>query len=101
MGAEIVFEIYFGIAKWHAVLLEQRVYLEASLELKEPADLSLRQGADAIPLNGDGFERPSRDVVPSTLSAADTSSGRSIVTFFKSRERAKRRPYSRLWSISR
>jgi hypothetical protein len=35
MHAEIVFEIYFGIAKRHAVLLEQRVYLEASLELKE------------------------------------------------------------------
>ena len=65
MRAEIVFEIYFGIAKWHAVLLEQRVYLEASLELKEPADLSLRQGADAIPLNGDRLERPSRDVAPS------------------------------------
>jgi len=65
MRAEIVFEIYFGIAKWHAVLLEQRVYLEASLELKEPADLSLRQGADAIPLNGDRLKRPSRDVVPS------------------------------------
>jgi hypothetical protein len=64
--AEIVFEIYFRIAKWHAVLLEQRVYLEASLELKEPADLSLRQGADAIPLNGDRLERPSRDIVPST-----------------------------------
>jgi hypothetical protein len=62
MRAEIVFEIYFGVAKWHAVLLEQRVYLEAGLELKEPADLSLRQGADAIPLNGDRFERPSRDV---------------------------------------
>src|SRR5579864_4402895 len=65
MRAEIVFEIYFGIAKWHAVLLEQRVYLEASLELKEPADLSLRQGADAIPLDGDRLKRPSRDVVPS------------------------------------
>jgi hypothetical protein len=63
MRAEIVLEIYFGIAKWHAVLLEQRVYLEASLELKEAADLSLRQGADAIPLNGDRLERSSRATV--------------------------------------
>src|SRR3984893_7903035 len=66
MRAEIVFEIYFGIAKWQRVLLEHRVYLETSLELKEPADLSLRQGADAIPLNGDRLEQTSRDVVPST-----------------------------------
>ena len=34
MRAEIVFEIYFGIAKWHAVILEQRVHFEASLELR-------------------------------------------------------------------
>jgi hypothetical protein len=40
MRAEIVFEIDFGVAKWHDVLLEQRVYLEAGLELKEPSDLS-------------------------------------------------------------
>ena len=67
MRAEIVFEIRFGVAKRHVVLLEQRVYLEASLELKEPTDLGLCQGAGAIPLNGDRLERPSRDVVPSTV----------------------------------
>ena len=80
MRAEIVFEIYFGIAKRHAVILEQRVYLEVSLELKEPADLSLRQGADAIPLNGDRLERPSWDVVPSTSERRRHIFGRSIVT---------------------
>jgi hypothetical protein len=37
MRSEIVFEIRFGVAKRDVVLLEQRVYLEASLELKEPA----------------------------------------------------------------
>jgi hypothetical protein len=66
MRTEIVLEIYFGIAKWHAMLLEQCLYFEASLELKETTDPSLRQGVDAIPLNGDRLEPPSRDVVPST-----------------------------------
>ena len=41
MYAQVVFKICFAVAKWYVVLLEQRVYLEASLELKE-RDRSVR-----------------------------------------------------------
>jgi hypothetical protein len=48
MRAEIVFEILFGVAKRNVMLLEQRVHLEASPELKESTNLSLGQGTGSV-----------------------------------------------------
>ena len=56
--AEIVFQIGFRVAKRHVVLLEERVHVEASLKVKEPTDLCLRQGSGPIALNRDRLERP-------------------------------------------
>ena len=67
MRAEIVFEIRFGVAKRHVVLLEQRVYLEASLELKE-RDRSVRDrgvgGSNPLaPIKSDQANRGLRSTV--------------------------------------
>jgi hypothetical protein len=81
MCAEIVFEICFGIAKRHMVLLKQRVYLEASFEVQEPTDLCLRQGTSPIASTAIASSERLGTSSHRPLSAADTSSGRSIVTF--------------------
>jgi hypothetical protein len=79
---KMVFEIGFGIAKGHAMLLEQLlVNLEAALKLKEAPNLSLRWRTSPRRLNGDRLERAPRNIVPPPPGAAETSSGRSIVTF--------------------
>ena len=72
--AEIVFKICFGVAKRHVMLFEQLVYLETTLELEQPAHLSLRQCTGPIRLNGDRLESSSGDIIPSTLER-----GRNVV----------------------
>ena len=64
MRREVVFDIRLCVAKRHVMLLEQRVYLKASVQFEEPADLSLGEPTSPIALNGDGFERAPRYVVP-------------------------------------
>ena len=57
MRREVVFDIRLRVAKRHVMLLQQRVYLKASVQFEEPADLSLGEPTSTIALNGDGFER--------------------------------------------
>ncbi len=64
---EIFFEIRFGVAKAHAMFLEQLMNLEATLNLKDPKSLSFRQRAGPVALDGNCLEAASWDVVPSTL----------------------------------
>jgi hypothetical protein len=64
MRREVVFDIRLRVAKRHVMLLEQRVHLKASVKFEKPADLSLGEPASPIALNGDGFERTPRYVVP-------------------------------------
>jgi hypothetical protein len=63
MRREVVFDIRLRVAKRHVMLLEQRVYLKASVQFEEPTDLSLGKPTSPIALNGDGFERAPRYVV--------------------------------------
>lgn len=77
---EVFFEIRTGVAERDQVFLQQRVHVETRPEAKHPPDLLFAEGAGAVTLDRDGFERPARTSSQRSPSAAETSAGSWMVT---------------------